>query len=397
MAKKAKKKAVRSKSRISVKNSSDIKLNATDTKHFGSEPSFVEVQPNEDTRQYALGASFNWYTKICGNKEAKEFLASYLEINEDKKTAKIVKKVPDGQIKPTYGWLARLALRGLVLQENEKKRIQAEVDRLVSLVSDSDKTEDKKETKSNTPNIQEIMLEKASEAGAEIVGIFDDYYNDGFPKTFDTKITVLTALQERKILPHHANLLIKDWQKLRNEYTELQSGKCPQLKEAYDYLTKTQIKSIIKFIDSIISDLHGYVSLKQANKKPRARKAVPVEKVVAKLKYCSEYKEDGLDLVSVSPTKLHNCSEAWVYDTKKRKMHHYVADEYSKVLTVKGTTLLGFDKVESGMKTLRKPQEQIKEMTGSKPAARKYFKNINAVQAIPSGRFNENMVILKAF
>jgi hypothetical protein len=34
---------------------------------------------------------------------------------------------------------------------------------------------------------------------------------------------------------------------------------------------------------------------------------------------------------------------------------------------------------------------------GSKPAARKYFKEIKAVATAPNGRFNENMIILKAF
>lgn len=396
MAKKAKKKTS-SKSRISVKSSSDIKLNATDAKNLGPEPNFVESQPAEETRQLDLCKAFNWYTKLCGNKEAKQFLVAYLETNSDKKTAKLVKKVPDGHIKATYGWLARLTLRGLALQENEKNNIKKEIVRLIEIVSADEKSSEKEETKSNKPNVQEIMRERASDAGGEIEGLYDDFCNSGFSKDFNTKDAVITALQEKKVLPQHVNDLIKGWEKLRDEYLELQSGKCPQLKEGYDYLTKTQVKNSIKFIESVISDLHGYVSLKQANKKPRARKAPPVEKVVAKLKYCKEYKQDGLDLTSVPPTKLHNCSEAWVYDTKKRKMHHYVADEYSQVLTVKGTTLLGFDKVESGMKTLRKPKEQIKEMTGSKPAARKYFKNINAVQAKPSGRFNENMVILKAF
>jgi hypothetical protein len=120
---------------------------------------------------------------------------------------------------------------------------------------------------------------------------------------------------------------------------------------------------------------------------------------VAKLKYLKEFKDavNKLDLVSVHPTKLHGASEAWVYDTSKRKLHHYIADEYSKCFTVKGNTILGFDTNKSEIKTLRKPGEQIKEVMGSKPAARKYFNDIKAVSSTPNGRFNENMIILKAF
>ena len=41
--------------------------------------------------------------------------------------------------------------------------------------------------------------------------------------------------------------------------------------------------------------------------------------------------------------------------------------------------------------------KQIKEIMGSKPAARKYFKDIKAVSTTPNGRFNTAMIILKAF
>jgi hypothetical protein len=59
--------------------------------------------------------------------------------------------------------------------------------------------------------------------------------------------------------------------------------------------------------------------------------------------------------------------------------------------------IIGFDNIKSEIKTLRKPGEQIKEVMGSKPAARKFFDSIKAVAIQPNGRFNEHMIILKAF
>jgi hypothetical protein len=59
--------------------------------------------------------------------------------------------------------------------------------------------------------------------------------------------------------------------------------------------------------------------------------------------------------------------------------------------------LLGFDSTKSEVKTLRKPAEQLKELMGSKPAARKFFNDIKAVSTTPNGRFNQSMIILKAF
>jgi hypothetical protein len=126
---------------------------------------------------------------------------------------------------------------------------------------------------------------------------------------------------------------------------------------------------------------------------------VPVEKIVGKLKFLKKFEDAAtkLKLESISPTKLHGASEAWIYDSGKRKLHHYIADDYSKTFTVKGNTLLGFDTTKSEVKTLRKPAEQLKEIMGGKPAARKFFNDIKAVATTPNGRFNDDMVILKAW
>jgi hypothetical protein len=67
-------------------------------------------------------------------------------------------------------------------------------------------------------------------------------------------------------------------------------------------------------------------------------------------------------------------------------------------LTVKGTTVEGFDPAKSIQKTLRKPAEQIRSITSAgKPAARKAFKDIKATEVKFNGRGNENLVILKAW
>ena len=376
----------------------ELKPSAVDAKYFGFEPNYVDTQPDSADRFHSLTYAFNWYSKFYGFKDAKEFILDYLTVNSKDAMIKTIKKIPDASFSTTFGWLARMSLRGLVLTEEEQTRFDAEISRLVSLVKNDDQTVESKPS-GKVVNIQEIMKERATEAAGEIEGIFDDYLANGASKVFNTKNSVIPVLEERKILPQHISMLTSHWESVRKEYVELQSGDCEQLVEAYSYLSKMQVKNVIKFIDSILTDLNGYVSLKRMSKKPRARKAVPVERIVAKLKYCKSFEDTAqkLKLTSLPPTKLHNCSEAWVYDTKKRKIHHYVSDEYSRVLTVKGNSLQGFDKINSGVKTLRKPSEQLKALTGSKPAARKYFKDIKSVQTVPNGRFNENMVILKAF
>jgi len=281
-----------------------------------------------------------------------------------------------------------------------KERIAEAITAGATVIEEEKKVEATKSAKPGfRQNIQELMRERASDAFGEIEGLADQYIIAGCPKEYATKDAVIGFLNEQKVLPQHITSYLKHWEALKAEYEEAKEGKCPQLKEGYSHFTRTQLNNKIKFAEQIIQNLTAYVAIKQADRAPRVRKAVPISKIVAKLKHLKSFKDDvlKLDLVGMSPEKLHNAQEAWVYDTRKRKMHHYVADQYSNCLTIKGNTVLGFDKRESGIKTLRKPAEQIKALTGSKPAARKYFVEIKSVVAIPTGRFNEDMVILKAF
>jgi hypothetical protein len=375
-----------------------------DQKYLGEEP-FFPLQPEGSERTIALTRGFTWYNRFYSKKDAKELLALYLDHHDRGPEAKQLRKVAESEILMTLCWLARMNMRGLELNEHEELTLENEIARLlqavlkpeihVSQISGAKK--EVEEVVANRPNIQEIMKEKARDAAGELEGFFDEMIIAGAKAGYTVK--VIDEVAKRSVMPQHISILTEVWKKKLKEFEAVQDAKDSQLVEAYSFLGKTQIKNIIKFIEQVISDLNSYVSVKKASKSPRKKKAVPVEKIVSKLKYLKEFKDatNKLELISIHPTKLHGASEAWVYDTAKRKLHHYIADEYSKTFTVKGNALLGFDTNTSEIKTLRKPGEQIKEVMGSKPAARKYFKEIKAVGTVPNGRFNENMLILKAF
>ena len=367
-----------------------------DTEYLGPEPMFA-VQPDEDRRRVALMRSFTWYGRFYGKKDAKEFLAQYLDLRERPQEAKIMRKIDEKECINTLAWLARMELRGLELSETESYTLQNEIKRLLETINKPQVIEAIVPDAPTRPNIQEILKDKAREAAGELEGLFDEYITSGAGAKHTLR--PMDEVAKKNVMPQHISLLTDVWKKKLNEIEEVLKGTDSQLVQGYQHLTKTQLKNIVKFIELVISDLNSYISVKKAAKAPRARKAVPVEKQVAKLKYLKTFKDTAtkLDLVSISPIKLHGASEAWVYDTAKRKLHHYIADDYSKTFTVKGSTLLGFDSAQSEVKTLRKPSEQIKEVMGSKPAARKYFKDIKAVSTTPNGRFNEHMIILKAF
>ncbi len=364
---------------------------ASETKYMGDEPYFA-IQPEE--RSLALTRGFTWYNRFYGKKDAKDLLCQYLDLNSRTEEAKKLKKVDEKEFLMTLCWLARMTVRGLELNEHESATLENEISRLLKLTAKPEVIEKEEKPVSNRPNIQELLREKAREAAGELEGLFDEFITTG--KASQKPIDVVAKFN---VVPQQIPYILEFWKRKQDEFEVLQEGKDADIKEAYSFLGKIQVRNILKFIEQVTTDLNSYISVKKANKAPRKKKAVPVEKIVAKLKYLKEFKDavNKLDLVSIHPTKLHGASEAWVYDTAKRKLHHYIADEYSKSFTVKGNTILGFDTNKSEIKTLRKPSEQIKEVMGSKPAARKFFNDIKAVGTVPNGRFNENMLILKAF
>jgi hypothetical protein len=146
----------------------------------------------------------------------------------------------------------------------------------------------------------------------------------------------------------------------------------------------------------VISDCGAYVQIKKVERKPRKVRAVPPEKRAAKFKHIMEFAE--LKLKGLPAASLVDKAEAWLYDTKKRKLIHLVADSHAQAFTVKSNSIIGFSTVETMQKTLRKPADTLKLIgTAGKPAARKLFKDLSTTETPWNGRGTENLIILKAW
>jgi hypothetical protein len=155
------------------------------------------------------------------------------------------------------------------------------------------------------------------------------------------------------------------------------------------------MRNVVKFAELVIADCGSYVQIKKVERKPRKVKTVPPEKRAAKFKLQAEFAE--LNLKSLPAAQLVDKSEAWLYDTKKRKLIHLVADEHVGNFTVKNNAIIGFSATDSVQKTLRKPAEQLKAVTAvGAPAARKFFKDIKATETKFNGRGTENLILLKS-
>jgi hypothetical protein len=179
----------------------------------------------------------------------------------------------------------------------------------------------------------------------------------------------------------------------RQELQEAQSKSDPQLTEGYRHYKSSDYKKIFSWIDDLLSSIEQYRSVKKATKKAKARKAPSKEKVVSKLKFAKEDKT--LKLISINPADIIGSTELWIYNIKTRKLGKYVSQQY-QTLNVKGTSIINYDVNASVSKTLRKPDEQLREFgKAGKVALRSFLKDIKAVEVKLNGRINSDILLLK--
>lgn len=347
--------------------------------------------------------AMDWYRLECELKTYKPVVVKWMEsIGCTKEDIQAVKRLKEFRINTTMGAIASCLLKGMTAKRadfnNGKDSAEwlrnAIVEAIASGKNDSE-GEEKIESKKNVyvPSIQERMRESAVRMTEELEDAIESFQTD--PEAFDPKaFKVLNLLKGKEVKAAHARLIKTFYESNLAELEELASGKgCEQLKEGYSHRSKKQIRNLIAFYQEIMSACDMLAQEAKVNRKPRAKKTVSVDKLVAKLKY--KKSDEPLKLVSINPTDIIGAKELWVYNTKSRKIGRYVANEYME-LGVKGTTVTGFSEILSVMKTVRKPEDKLKEFKAAgKVQLRKFLDEINATEARMNGRINEEIVLLK--
>jgi hypothetical protein len=364
---------------------------SSDTNILGTEPTW-KTQPTE-YRISKLSEAFSWYNYFYGKKDARDMIVNYLETHDRKADVRLLKGIPDSSIRLTTGWLCRMSMVGLELSEAEQIKLDNQLREILDS-KQNEVAEIAEEPAVNKPNIQDRLREKAAECNGELEGMFDDFMLSGAKMTADFK--PVTIMRGMNVAPQMISQITDNWKRKLTEFERVVEGKDAQLVEGYSHLSKIQLRNVIKFCEAVVNDCGAYVQIKKVERKPRKVKTVPPEKRAAKFKMQAEFAE--LKLKSLPAASLVDKTEAWLYDSKKRKLIHLVADEYTKAFTVKNNSIIGFSTVETVQKTLRKPAEQLKAITTvGKPAARKVFKDIKATETAWNARGTENLIVLRVW
>jgi hypothetical protein len=364
-------------------------------KYVGPEPEW-RTQPTSENRLSLLAKAFGWYTYHYGKRDAKEMLCQYLEHNHRPRDARLMRGIPDSQIRVTPAWACRMTLIGLELTEHEQCIVDDQISTMLKSKQEVKRAQEEVDAEAVVARltIQDHLREKISECCGELEGMFDDFVVAGAKMSADFKPIAL--MRGMNISPNMIGTVSRVWELRLAEFTEVLAGEDADLVEGYSHLTKLQLRNCVKFCETVINDCASYVQLKKVERKPRAKKAISPERLTRKFKFQREF--DELKLKSEPVTKLVGASEAWLYDTAKRRLIHVMADSHVGTFTVKGSAIIGFDAQTTVQKTLRKPAEQIKAVVGGgKPAARKAFGEIKATETKWNGRGSDNLIILWAW
>jgi len=348
-------------------------------------------------------SAMDYYRLDFNGKDLKPAVIKWMtSIGCTKEDITAFKKTKDNRCSTTMGAIASCLLRGMPAVRadfNQGRDTAAWLREAITEVIEAGKNdidaEAVAEVKSTAPvvSIQDRVRESAYKMTEEIEDALESFQADA--ENFDPKaFKVLNLLKAKEAKAAHARFIKDLYKRELEELEELASGNADeQLREGYSHRSKKQIKNLIAFYQEIMSACTMLGQEAKVNRKPRAKKSVPAEKIVAKLKYMKT--NEPLKLVSVSPTDIIGSTELWVYNTKSRKLGKYVAAEY-QTLSVKGTSILNFNENLSICKTLRKPEEKLKEFKAAgKVQLRKFLDDVNATDTKMNGRLNEETILLK--
>jgi hypothetical protein len=303
--------------------------------------------------------------------EGKDYIKTYMKLK--KFSSEDIKKVENVTVPNAIGEIARRCLRDISLPADLQKKIDKFVQKVVATaaVEDFRAIEKAKEKLRYTTGLIETVL--------------DDFYRADYvyfePKVYD-------LLRARGTHPTKARLILEYYQPLLREVIDAKAG----INEGYEKLSKKQLKNYVEFMTVLTGQIKRFITNEKATKvrAPRKRKAKSAAQLTKNLKYLTEF--PALNLVSKNPLDIVGASSLWLYNIKSRKLTNLVGT----TLSVKGTTVLGFEESLSECRMLRKPETVLNRVIeGSKYQLGHIFKDLTTKPASVKGRINSDTIILR--
>lgn len=309
----------------------------------------------------------NFYGLEFDTKTKKEWVVNYIK-EFDKDIASKLSKLSH-QYFTTIGSLVRMKENGVNAKEDLHSRIVAMGSEMAySAFSEEVDIKVAPQT-NNSENKAEIFL-----------GEFEGHLDEAIG---NKSLNISNWYKAYSPTKQNLELLMNLIQKKLNEYNSILEDN--ELLKAYA-ISKKECRTIIDSFTSAIAELSV-----STQRKPRAKKAVSIQSIVAKMQY--QAVDNSLGIKSLDPTTILGKNSLILFNTKTKKIQYYVSETGFEV---KGTTLLGYDETKSIQKNLRYPKDQLLNLLQlPKRAFEKALGMIKSVTTVPNGRINSDTLLCK--
>ena len=388
---------------------------APDAKWTGDEPEWNgwenwPVQKFYKTRARALGF-YNYYLDTAA---MKPLVLDWMKANGyTKEEVAAIKEAHPNVLPSTVGKLVRCMMRGMPsihpqahdyfatlpfhdkppTPKDDAQTVHGELRAALSFlrVSVSETSDDFQKPKVPMPSPLDRIRERVQK---EIIVQLEDCAEQWATSRSGNATLNMSALLRDSKIPAQGCKTILDWlEKNHSEYDGALQRSDEQLVEGYSYLSKPELRKIVKSLESMIGDVRSHAKIKNSTRKPRKKKVKDASKQVSKLKYQQHSADWSLD--SVSPTRIPTSQRLYLFNTKTRALSVYVAAGAAG-FEVKGTSLKGYDAANSFVATLRKPKETLNGILSSTPKQLdKLLASLTVKKKPANGRINEQTIILK--
>lgn len=357
------------------------RLTSIDERYVGDEPTISRTSSRSD-----LIHAYNWYNYFYDVDAAKGFVVSYLKSKKANKAVLARVALINANKLMNIGWNCRILMNGGTLPDDIKEQFTNRLQGLIDAAAPKKVVVD--EVVKPVLSIQERIANKTQELIADLEDQIDIFIING-KNDFDPSAWFRTQAIKGPI-----SKKIADYYKpLYDEVYDAVEDRNENAVQYYKRWKRAKLKKYMEFIKSIISAATVNVEATKIARKPRKKKVKPAAQLVSKVSYKKEDTE--YNIKSVEPKDIVGSQQVWLFNTKYRTLTVLYAMSATG-LSVKGTTITGFDDKSSVTKTLRKPEVSLPSvLNDSKNTLKKNINDLKSKSKPAKGRLNNDVIILR--
>jgi len=367
-------------------------LKSLDLKYTGSQPTFFDVTfKDESDKLTQMIFAFNWYNYWQNSKDRLFHILNYMKDasygnDEIRHVSCVNPQFTTSRVSVLY----QMSTNGFELSKEDIVNMKLDVLKLIEIGKSLDiKKEQPKKVSTYKPNPQKFLKDKVDKLViSEIEAQVDTWEETGWKH-----IPVIDLIRKHKIKPTAFKFIIEYLNEIKHGY----DSKDKQLIEAYSHVSKKEQKKRIQFCKGTIDEINLYGKSVKVSRVPRKRKSVSVNvtNLIKKVKH--QQQDKYFNITSVPAAEIVGSQCVILFNTKYKVMVLLRAAIGDR-LSLKGTSVVGFDVDTSIKKSIRKPKEVlIQVLNKSLVATKKLLKNLKTKDQSINGRLNEQTIILRVF